>query len=46
MKKIADKIVLEELKNANLYEKVFISFPVLTNSFQQLLREMEEFWEK
>ncbi|MEK7185780.1 MAG: glutamine-hydrolyzing GMP synthase [Patescibacteria group bacterium] len=36
--KIADKIVLEELKNANLYEKVFISFPVLTNSFSTAVK--------
>ena len=30
--KHADKIVLEELKNAGLLEKVFISFPVMTGA--------------
>lgn len=30
--KQADKIVLEELKNAGLLDKVFISFPVMTGS--------------
>ncbi len=38
MERQIDKIVLEELKNANLLEKVFISFPVLTNSFSTAVK--------
>ena len=30
--KIADRIILEELKNAKLLEKVFMSFPVMTGA--------------
>lgn len=36
--KKADKIVLEELKNANLFSKVFLSFPVLTNAFSTAVK--------
>lgn len=38
MEKQADRIVLEELKNAELLDKVFISFPVLTNSFSTAVK--------
>jgi len=36
--KKADKIVLEELKKANLLAKVFLSFPVLTNAFSTAVK--------
>lgn len=36
--KIADRIVLEELKNAKIYKKVFLSFPVMTNSFSTAVK--------
>jgi len=36
--KIADKIVINELKNAEIFHKVFISFPVMTNSFSTAVK--------
>lgn len=36
--KIADKIVIEELRNAGIFHKVFISFPVMTNSFSTAVK--------
>ncbi len=36
--KIADKIVIDELKNAGIFHKVFISFPVMTNSFSTAVK--------
>ena len=36
--KIADQIVLDELKNAKIYDKVFLSFPVMTNSFSTAVK--------
>ncbi len=36
--KKADEIVLEELRKANLISKVFLSFPVLTNSFSTAVK--------
>jgi GMP synthase (glutamine-hydrolysing) len=38
MEERADEIVLEELKRAKLLEKVFISFPVLTNSYSTAVK--------
>ena len=36
--RIADKIVLEELQKATLLPKVFLSFPVMTNSFSTAVK--------
>ncbi len=36
--KQADKIVLEELKNAGILPKIFISFPVMTESFSTAVK--------
>jgi GMP synthase (glutamine-hydrolysing) len=36
--RIADNIILEELQNANLLSKVFISFPVLTGAFSTAVK--------
>ena len=38
MEKQADNIVLEELKKANILDKVFLSFPVLTNAFSTAVK--------
>jgi GMP synthase (glutamine-hydrolysing) len=38
MEERADEIVLEELKRAKLLDEVFISFPVLTNSFSTAVK--------
>lgn len=38
MQILADKIVLEELKNAKLLDKVFISFPVLTDAYSTAVK--------
>jgi GMP synthase (glutamine-hydrolysing) len=38
MEKQADDIVLEELKKANILDKVFLSFPVLTNAFSTAVK--------
>jgi GMP synthase (glutamine-hydrolysing) len=38
MEKIADKIVMEELKNAKLLDTVFISFPVLTGAMSTAVK--------
>jgi GMP synthase (glutamine-hydrolysing) len=38
MEKQADAIVLEELKKANILDKVFLSFPVLTNAFSTAVK--------
>ena len=32
MQQIADQIVIEEIKKADFYEKVYMSFPILTNT--------------
>ncbi len=34
----ADQIVLEEIKKAGFYEKVYMSFPVLTNTFSTAVK--------
>jgi len=36
--RIADKIVLEELKKAGILNKVFLSFPILTNAFSTAVK--------
>ncbi len=36
--KIADKIVVEELKKAGIYKKVFLSFPVMTGAFSTAVK--------
>lgn len=38
MEKQADKIVLEELKKANVLDQVFLSFPVLTGAFSTAVK--------
>lgn len=38
MEKMADEILLEELDKANILNKVFISFPVLTNAFSTAVK--------
>lgn len=38
MEEQADAIVLEELKKARLMDKIFISFPVLTNSYSTAVK--------
>ncbi|OGH20382.1 MAG: hypothetical protein A3D74_01070 [Candidatus Levybacteria bacterium RIFCSPHIGHO2_02_FULL_37_13] len=38
MERQADDIVLEELKKANILDKVFLSFPVLTNAFSTAVK--------
>jgi GMP synthase (glutamine-hydrolysing) len=38
MEKQADAIVLEELKKANILDKVFLSFPVLTDAFSTAVK--------
>lgn len=36
--RLADNIVMSELKNAGILQKIFISFPVLTNSFSTAVK--------
>lgn len=36
--KKADKIVIEELENAGIFDKVFLSFPVLTGAFSTAVK--------
>lgn len=42
--KMADKIVLEELKKADILKNVFLSFPVLTNTFSTAVKGDERFF--
>jgi len=36
--KMADKIVLSEIKKAGFYSKVFLSFPIMTNAFSTAVK--------
>jgi GMP synthase (glutamine-hydrolysing) len=38
MEKAADEIVLEEIKKAKLYSKVFLSFPIMTGAFSTAVK--------
>lgn len=38
MERIADKIIMEELGNANLLDKIFISFPVMTGALSTAVK--------
>lgn len=38
MEKVADEIVLSELKKAKIYSKVFLSFPIMTGAFSTAVK--------